>query len=203
MILSYSITARSYFFFSTYFWAAASTFSRSIATIQIAPRLRIRWGTGKARSKVLKRSAQRRLATRMGLHSTKPQLRVAKRKGEDSEERVDPGRENTLSKRIARFYRRCTNLLSGACGCERTRVRRCAPIGALVGAVASCDTRPPAVRAAGYARDPGGRAARGDLGLPSPRAPLPGHDIISPFELLTALSADDRNSSGAWREQPM
>src|ERR1017187_10521344 len=39
MILSYSITALSYFFFSTYFWAAASTFSRSIATTRSAPRL--------------------------------------------------------------------------------------------------------------------------------------------------------------------
>src|SRR5471032_2417092 len=39
MTFWYSMTALSYFFFSTYFWAAASTLSRSIATTRIAPRL--------------------------------------------------------------------------------------------------------------------------------------------------------------------
>ena len=50
----YSMTALSYFFFSTYFWAASSTLSRSIATIQSAPRLRMRIGNGEGRSVVLK-----------------------------------------------------------------------------------------------------------------------------------------------------
>ena len=52
MIFWYSRTALSYFFFSTYFWAAASTFSRSIATM--------RQGAPSARAAQAARSGRRK-----------------------------------------------------------------------------------------------------------------------------------------------